>query len=39
MVSVTVFSRAHKKEGNPTIQSLVPFPPAILIAQDELTYL
>lgn len=37
MVSVTVHSRAHKKEENPTDQSLVLFSHALLIPQDELT--
>ncbi len=39
MVSVTVHSKAHKKEENPTSQSLVLSPPAIPMPQDELTYL
>lgn len=39
IVSVTVHSKAHKKEENPTDQSLVLSSPAIPISQDEPTYL
>lgn len=38
MVSVTVRSKEHKKEENPTYQSLILSSPAILIPQDEPTY-
>ena len=38
IVSVTMHSEAHKKEENPTDQSLVLSPLAILISQDEPTW-
>ncbi len=39
IVSVAMHSKVHKKEENPTDQSLVLSSPAILIPQDEPTYL